>query len=359
VVRQEHEEALERFASLEDATAGFSAPKRVSRLHLPASTAQVRLSATAAGDGRSVRQLMPTFAAGIAAIEIRLPGPPTGRGGSVQVDLLAGGDADPVHRWTVPAEQLREGWLRLFLDKAATSREQDATLAIAWEADGPGSVALNLSRPLPLKEFCGVLDDGSLLSAPLALRVWGMVPGATVSEAVLPALTARGATPGRPGPSERVRFPLAAEDLGTVGLLKPPELDPGFTVVEFRQDEADVLVHPFWGAPTVAIVRDVNVRGLEKISALAYVERGESKPVEFGLAAVTQRALYEAPGELIRTWTPAEPQVLTEVAGTVDVTRGKPVDLLLATRMLDNTDPSFAWAYFKRIEVIARSDALP
>jgi hypothetical protein len=32
---------------------------------------------------------------------------------------------------------------------------------------------------------------------------------------------------------------------------------------------------------------------------------------------------------------------------------GAPVDLLLATRMLDDAATDFAWARFKRIEVVA------
>lgn len=338
-LRQEHEEAMERFAALESSTARFTTPKRVIKLNSPASNSYTRLESHAGGLGRGIRQLLPTIAAGIACVELKFKAAPTGRGGSLQIDLFAGGNAAPVHRWTVPANRIHGGWNPFFLDRAVTSREQDAMLEITWTAEDQAAVSLNLGRPMPLDEVCCVLDTGVRLTAPLAFKVWSTAPGAIVAETEFVA--------------PKVRYALGTDDLGSVRLLSPLSHDLNFSPVEFRPSEMDLLVHPILGATTVALVENISARRLEKLSGLVLVGRSESNPVEFGLAAVTRDTITGPPEAFIRQWTTVEAQIYAEIAGSVDITPGQPVDLILATRMLGDADPSFAWACFKRIEVVA------
>lgn len=349
-LRREHEDTLENFSELEKAMSYFAMPSRVAKLNLLPS------GAVAALDGRDgspsrVRQLLPVSVYGLAAVEVHLDKAPRGPG-VLEVGLRLGSSTVPVRSWSVQAGQLRQGWTSFQLDRALTTREQDASLELTWrDADGR-DLPLSLSHANPLSEVCAIVDRGDQLPAPLALRVWGAVPGSSLTSAgLLASLQGRAATPEESA-SPPIRFALGADEVGRAELLSPRDLVLDWNLISFRPEERDLLVHPVDDQICIAIVRGVSLRDVQALSALVIVDNKEANPVDFALAIVPQQASYFKPQTFLRTWTSVEPTVFTEVKGSVDLKPGAPLDLILATRITGNASATLAWAYFKRIEVV-------
>ncbi len=101
----------------------------------------------------------------------------------------------------------------------------------------------------------------------------------------------------------------------------------------------------------MAVIRDINIRNLKRISALVLLDHKEANPVEFSLGAISHRERLTAPEALPKIWTRVEPQIFSEVQGSIDTAGDSKVDIFFATRMADDADPTVAWAFFKRIEV--------
>lgn len=346
-LRQDHEEALERFAEIESATSHLSIPRLVSKLTYPASQARVRLQT---GQG-TIRQILSTSASGLSSLEIYQDG--TGQEGEIEILLFLGASSVAAYQWNVPTARLRSGWVRVSVDRALTSHEQDATVQVRWNGAEQSKLPLALSYPNPMTEFCAELDNGTRLHAPLALRAWGMAPGSTV----MAFSVAYVAQAGEGSPKRKAVRPaqsaLGSNELRDVTLLSPSDLSLGWDIVAFREDQLDILVHPIEGGSTIAIVRNVDVYEVASVSALALIEKKESNPIDFGLALVAQEATYPHPEALIQRWTRVEPLLYTEIQGTVDIKPGAPVDLILATRMADGRPADFARALFKRVELKA------
>ena len=350
VLRQEHEEAVERFAELEQAVSNFATPKRLEKLHFQPSQSTLRLTKRVGEEtvaGR-VRQVLPTSLYGLAVVEIHVAARPRGDHGSLNVTLMRGYSNVPIHAWSIPAKIVQRGWLTLRLNRAQTLREQDASIVVSWTGEGEqDGLALTLSDPNPLREYCAIVEGGYRANAPLALRVLGMVPGMKVvaNGASQPLDVAQ-----KDAVEEPLVFALASDELRCVKQLNP-DAETEWKMVDFRESEMDILVHPSNDKATYAVVRNVGLAGVQSLSALVLLDHKDANAVEFGLAIVPHRPVHAAPENYIRHWRAAAPQAFVEVEGSVEGAAGLQNDLILATRMKDGLDARVAWARFKRIEV--------
>ena len=348
-LRVEHEETLERFSLLEASTSHFVTPQRVEKLHLAPSVASVEL-VPSTGEGRArLRQVLPIQALGLGAVELFLDGVPAGGQGTLTLDLLLGSSKVPAYRWVTDAKHLVKGCNVFILHQALGSRERDPVLDVSWT--GPTPISLRLSAPNPIFDFCAVVEGANLLRAPLALRAWGTVPGLRLVHGRNEASHV-GARSHAGEAADPISFALSSSELEAAKLIHPTGLDLGWSVVDFRVPTSDILVHPLDGQTTIAMIRNVNVRGLKQLSALVHLENENASPVDFSLGAVTQKAHLSHPADLPKRWTTVGPQTFSDVAGTIDIDPDAgQFDLFLATRMHDNAKSTLAWAFFKRIEV--------
>jgi|GEM_PF-5543646 len=356
ILRRNHEEVLERFAELESSSELTATPKLILKLNYPPSHDQINLQASDSdrpGSARRIRQTLTTFASGLACIEFKVGTLQVATGARVRVALFLGASPIAHATWNITAGRLRASWVTLRLERAVTTREQEASVEFTLEGHEGALLPLALSWPNPLTEFCAVRQDGSVLSAPLALKVWGTTPGVAVAVREAAGKPDTKGSAAETTTVKPVRFALAAHELEDVQLFAPTDITVDSNLVEFRPGNRDILVHPIKGRTMIAIIRDINVLEVQSLSAIVVVDHKDALPVEFGLSIVAHRSIHSAVETLIKHWTVVEPQTYTEVPGSVEMAPGVPFDLLLATRMLDNAATDFAWARFKRIEVVA------
>lgn len=204
-----------------------------------------------------------------------------------------------------------------------------------------------------LHQHVTALQEDQDLGLESILRVAGRDAGGQVNAAHTTGDALEGVAVNATAITERARFALGSTQLQGVKQLSesPPGL--GFRIVEYKSSDAGVLVHPLSRGATVAVLYYVQFQGIQNVSALVRVENDQSSPVEFGLSLVGDNVDLSAPELFIKTWTVAQPQVYTEVPGSVQIGPSGAAHLLMATRMLNNADEKFAWAFFKRIEIVA------
>ena len=354
VLRREHEEALERFSALESRSRYYEAPTKVRKLFYPPSGNILTLSGSQQADGASsaVRQKLSMSANGLASLELHVARAPRGQG-KLGVRALIDGDAAPAGAWSEPFTALKPGWNAFQLERALDRSGRDIDLEVAVVGEATDRVDLTLSHPTPMDIFAAAAKDGSSVNAPLAIRAWGATPGTLVAESLRSGGEARRGTRRASSASARSRIPLGTSDLASATLLYPSGVDLGFNVVDFRSETGDLLVHPTNNGLTIAVIRDVTIRGIKDISALVLLDNEESAPVEFAVAAVGHSQVHRNPVDLLKTWSRVEADAYAEISGTVENVDGRSVDVILGTRMFDQADSHCAWACFKRIDLFS------
>lgn len=354
VLRREHEEALERFSVLERRSGYYEAPTKVRKLFYPPSGNIMSLSggAEASGSSSSVRQKLSMSANGLASLELHVARAPKGHG-KLEVRALIEGDEAPAGAWSEAFTALKPGWNAFQLERALDQSGRDVELEVAIVGEATDRIDLTLSHPTPMDIFSAAANDGSSVNAPLAIRAWGATPGTLVAESLRSGGEARRGTRRTSGAGPRSRIPLGTSDLASATLLYPSGVEMGFNVVDFRSETGDLLVHPTNNGLTIAVIRDVTIRGIKDISALVLLDNAESAPVEFAVAAVGHSQVHRNPTDLLKTWSRVDADAFAEITGTVENVDGRSVDIILGTRMFDQADSHCAWACFKRIDLFS------
>ncbi len=215
-LRLEHEDMLKRFTLLESYASHFSTPQRISKLHLRHSGDSVALVSVGTVRGR-LRQILPTQALGISGVEIFILGPLVSQEGTLTVSLFIDSSKSAIYEWSTAARDLVQGANTFLLDKALQSGDRDPTLEIRWSGSAPLELALSL--PNPVSALCAVIEGQPRLSAPIALKVWGGIPGSDVLQTAGPSFAAMPA--GSQIPEEPITFALGAGDLQGVTMISP------------------------------------------------------------------------------------------------------------------------------------------
>lgn len=352
-LRQEHDEAMERFQQLEWSISRAGTPKRILRLNYTAKTSYVSLGGDATVYSQVARQYLPTRCSGLSCIDLFPQNAIEEEGVCLRIALFEGGNQVASKVWELTSAELKFSPIALYMDEALVSRERDSTVEISWVGSSIGSVSFALGQTTALNEYCAIQTNGTQLTAPIAVRLWEMPPGSVVVQPEMGSATeikALSVTPNRL--LQRLRLPFSQKDLEAVEHLAPKNIDLGFKIVGFRSETCDVIVHPVDGQTVYAILRNINYKNIYKLSALVQIANKESNAVEFGLAAVPGNQTNHNLENLIRNWTKVEPDHLTEISGTICDTQEQQVDVILATRMHQGNSANLAWALFKRIEIV-------
>ena len=344
-IRREHEDTLEKFALLEKSAEFYGTPRVIERLFMRPAQASVKLQASRNHPGR-VRQLVPIQTLGLSGVEIYLGELPRDCIGNFLVNLIDEERGTVHSHWAIEAQHLVPGKNLFLLEKALTSRDRDPTIEICWDGDTP--IQLLLSAQNPITTFCASLDGDKRIDAPIAVRVLASSPGSVIGTHNQGGLISTGTSTGS---ARRHTYALGSNELQNVIQLHPKVSAVSWKPVEFRPAQSDILVHPFTDDTTVALIRGVNVRNLKHLSALVLLDNLAARPVECSLGTIKKDTKLSDHRLLPTAWTRIEPNVLTEVRGTIQSQEDDVFDMFLATRMADGADSDLAWAFFKRIEV--------
>ena len=339
VLRREHDDMLERFTLLERDYIR-AVPPRVSKLDYPAAGVGCRV--------RALVQRLPVSPMGVGVLDLKVSGVSPEAQGVLHVELFAQGRRNALQRWSLESAQLTPGWISLRAERAIATGAMEMRLELRWDGEAAQAPLMELSTPTPLDEYAAKSDDASGAPRPLALRVWSFAPGSRLpTEDFQEGSENTGMQDEAP-----LQFGLSFKEFSRTELLEPLGLDLGFSLVAFRPQVGDILVHPNASGPTVAVIRDVPIAKAKGLKAIVYVDHKKAHPVEFGLALAPSQPIDFKSAELIKSWTRVGHSVFAEAIGHVEEGVG-PYDLVMATRMVDGADPDLAWALFKKIEVIA------
>jgi hypothetical protein len=109
---------------------------------------------------------------GLAALAVHVGMINAATSGPLRIRVFAAESARIAASWTVPMEELVEGWLVLDLPTPLGPEHEGAVLDVMADVAGPHALRFSLEEKWAPDEAACTLADGSSLGRPLALRLW-------------------------------------------------------------------------------------------------------------------------------------------------------------------------------------------
>lgn len=235
-------------------------------------------------DAKSIRQRLPTSAAGLAAIDLYSPAPSNGTigEGELMVVLQACDAAAPLAAWRIPYDRLGRGWVRCAFPVASTLRAHQVELAISWRtlAGAPPCLALHPMTTFP--ELCARADD-SRLDGALAMGLWGTLPGTSIRVPTPGWCSTGGASPS----SFTVEYGLEMEDIHRI----KPTASASFPYMHPLPDITGFRLHPLEDTLATATLARACKADTDRVLATAQIRHTEASiPVEYALCLTDAKA---------------------------------------------------------------------
>ena len=353
VYRREFERLQRSFSRLEEFVSQYTLEAPLVLFEYPALLRVTRNSAAAlmdaADDAQTVRvlQSVPVDSLGVAGFALHLH-TPLPAATSVCVTLYAPENDRVYGLWTVEAAQAAPGWVNLALSRAID--EPALSLRIAVEmSPGLDPAVLALGEPHPYPEFCARIEGGAALRAPLALRVFGGLPGTrvpVVSGACLP--TGSSAAP--------VTF-IPPDLLATAyQVFPPPDRDRNKFVI-YDASSSSVTVHPHEGGIRTIARLDLRMPpNAWRLSAQISLAHELANATRFALSAVpgvskgADGAVIEGPEESsmwFSGWVELAPLEKKMLSVLIPPSEAGVLTVYLLTQQAVESSPDYAWARFE------------
>jgi hypothetical protein len=354
VYRREFERLQRAFSVLEQYVAEHSLQKSRVLFEYPAGSATWRAGAddattagTAPPEPIRVQQHLPVDSLGVAGIAIDV------RSGNAPLwaELRAIETDQRFAVWTVAANKVAAGWLHLTLRGAIDQPGLSLVLTLGPAAES-GRLALGLGAPHPYERFRARTVDGVRLPGPLAMRIYGGLPGVRAPvpmTAVLPA--------GESIPAVTLVDPELCKSVCQV-YPPPTPGEPGY--VRYDSGLANITVHPREsGAMTVARLDLPIPANAWRVSAQIALEHEAANPTEFALMALpvampeSDTATFEtldedSPG--FSGWIRLSALESRRISAFFPRGSGAHLRLYLLTRQTPGSSADFAWARFGQLE---------
>ena len=252
--------------------------------------------------------------------------------------------------WAIPTSKLPIGWLHLSLSHAIDRSGLSLFVTIDFPA-GHGAYALGLGSPHPYERFRARIIDGAL-PAPLAMRIYGGLPGVRV-----PATTAAIAPTGASLPSVTYVNADIYKSVRQVFPL-PNSGEPNFVLYDAKL--ASITVHPRAGGAMTVARFDLEVpANAWRISAHIALEHESANPTEFALmsAPVAESGddallLAELDEQSARFsgWVRLAALESKRISAFFPKGSDRLLSVYLLTRQAPGSSADFAWARFAQFE---------
>ena len=352
VYRREFERLQHSFSRLEEFVSQHASEGPVVLFEYPAlarvSGNSGSATGTAADDSGTLRvlQALPVDSLGLAgvALQIRGPLPP---GESLRASLYAVENDRTYGTWTIEAAQVPPGWLHLALTRAI----DEPALSLEVGIDLPsrsGHAALALGQPHPYEEFCARIDGGESLRAPLALRIFGGLPGVRV-----PGVSGAFSPTGTPGPP--VTFVAQELLTGAYQVFPPPDRDRNKFVI-YDAASGSVTVHPHEGGTrTIGRLDLLMPPNAWRLSVQVSLEHELANPTRFALSAIpvvnkgTDGDAIEAPEEgsmWFSGWVELAALEKKKISVLIPPGEARVLTVYLLTQQAPDASADYAWARF-------------
>lgn len=341
-MRRMHDEMQGSFERLERVFYDTMRGKRQADFTLPPVVAQGALSL---GDGDRITQRVPGASAGLSDLAIGLAEPlPTG-GGVVSAVLRGFETGEVLATWDVTAEKLqdavREGWLRLSLDRALGMDPISLHLSVEWRGDAPLRLAGSVRHPDPRFQAEG---DAGNSGAVLAMRGWRYVPGASA------ALTV-GAI-AQQGGNGMLRH-IAGADMRRA--LNPATMKMD---VPFVEEVDGLMVHVPKEGVAGAILRSAAPAGARQVFCTIETRHEGAFPIEYAIALRDRAGRPAGAGHLgdfaaglHSDWVQVDRMKPSQVHLFLDAPLTDDCDVYLMTRLPEGSRTDFGWSTFSDVRV--------
>lgn len=311
-------------------------------------SSRTRLDNVADATGVLLTQYLPVDSLGLSSFSIHISAKPDASAEPLLVKLKAIETGHVFAAWSIPASDVRVGWVELALDHAIDDSALSITAIVEWPQTG--GWALSLGPPHPYREFCARTGAGQYLGAPLGLRVFSSLPGVRVT----PTTTAIRPMNASQVPAEFVPYEVY-EDITQVS---PRVRDGEATLVSYERDSGCITVHPGNSGLTIARMSIAVPKNAWGISAEIHLAHERANPTQFGLLACPSRDESKELSRLdhleagSRTFSGWKSLAALEKR-SISLVLAPPVEerlsVYLVTRQDRELSPDFAWARFSKL----------
>jgi hypothetical protein len=341
-MRIELEDTLVRFEEHAHSVGQFLAQNRV----LAATFDPVPNTVCALG-GQGIAQQLPVRAYGLSTIDIWVEKAPPARAKGKLIAIIKMLQSDKSHTISLAARDMELGWNALNLERALSEDFARTAVHLSWEGDESSAPVLGLANPSPLPEAVAKVGPVDL-TAPLALRVWRMAAGSVVPPPVSHVSKSRASASPEPTPARGV---LDWKQLSSAELHAPIIPDPKALVWADRRIGV-LVVHPPQKGQTVAIVRNVTNRPVQRVAALFHLPNKESAPVEVAIGVASETAEGDGLTNSLGPWTTINPMQWAEAhCESANVSDGSDKQIVIATRMAGGAENHWASVGVARVEL--------
>lgn len=354
VYRQEFERLQRSFARLEEYVSRHSLREPLVLFEYAAASARVSATRTTMGYSgesgmRRILQRLPLDSLGVSGVALNIQHKmPTDT--SLRVRLHALENDRTYAEWAVSARDAPAGWLHLALNHAIDEPALGLVVIVELPAELDATV-LGVGQPHPYEEFRARVENGESWPAPLALRVYGGLPGMRVA----------GSTSAlRPTGAMHPAVTLVSREIyKTVHQVFPPRGDHSNFVL-YDEGLGIITVHPHESCTmTVARLDLTAPAGAWRFSAQISLEHELAKPVEFALLALprtantNEAAFFQSLDEDSHSfsgWVGLTALQKKRISVFLPTTDGGGLAIYLLTRQAPETSADFAWARFAALE---------
>jgi Family of unknown function (DUF6212) len=271
--------------------------------------------------------------------------------------------------WHRPRSELEQGWNALVCPTESLINEP-VEIKIAWRGDS-ARPAFALGLLVADHTAAAVVAGGDILDRPLALRLWksGFITAAEIAGET--AGSEESADTEAAGPDGPLNGAVVSVNLLSMAERYDGPAHVDASHIEWRGEKMALLVHPAGTQPMIAVIKDVDVNAMQRISARVRLDHAEASTTEFALFAVAK-----SPDEnnatissVLRNMLPGTAETKTRLRktlerkarwlklgandyGEVSFQFDKPhsglIDVFLLTRNAQEQS-DFSWAFFESL----------
>ncbi len=297
-----------------------------------------------------LKQLLPLPGSGLATIEIHIAKIYPRTMGKLNVSVVQTDDDTALGQWSIPYENLREGWLSLELPTIAILPKNDVELRIEWHTNIGPAPSLFLGELQPVPQF-RTYADGNYLPRSLALRLWTGLPGSRKVMSPYSIYTPEAQTKAKP----LAQFGY----LGETTISQIVEITPNLPTESFKhicinQDLNKILTHPRDEGLTMAMLPFSFPPGATHLSATVITEKAEANVIEYGMALIEagmnpKTCCQEQSPELnvaFSGWITVNPLEQRQIKLAVSPAENKFYHIVIATKVPQGSSSKLGWAYW-------------
>ncbi len=300
----------------------------------------------------SLTQYLPIDSLGFCGLSIYLAEKPESEGEPLSVKLKAIETGEILATWSIDAAKTNIGWVEMAMDHGIDQSALSLFAIVEFPNDQPGWT-IAFGPPHPYRDFCASADSGESLKAPIAMRIFGSLPGVRVSPKSGVLRTVHAA-------AVQAEF-VAYETYQASQQMLPPAQDDQPNLVAFDENVGFLTVHPTQGRPTVArllVQAPENAWGFSAEISLAH---NEAQATEFGIAVspraeekktLSQIDLLDHPSPTFSGWQKLSPLETKSISVLFAAPPERDLAIYLVTQQAPESSPDFAWARFSKLRFL-------